>query len=99
MTNIDFLLNRIELKVKELVLLLKKNEEELIKFKNENTILKEQLEDKKDRIKELEENINFSNLAKTIDNKTDNKTDNKALTELIDEMLREIDISIQRLNN
>ena len=99
MTNIDFLLNRIELKCKELVLLLKKSEEELLKFKNENKLLKEQLEEKTNRLKELEDNINFLKLAKTIDNNTENKTDNKGLTELIDEMLREIDISLQRLNN
>lgn len=99
MTNIDFLLNRIELKSKELVLLLKKSEEELLKFKNENILLKEQLEEKTNRLKELEDNINFLKLAKTIDNNTENKTDNKGLTELIDEMLREIDISLQRLNN
>lgn len=93
---VSHLINSLQSKVEKLIIQHKKSKEDMRQLRDENDFLRNQLTDKKEKLKELEERNKVLKLAKSLGGDEGKTTELKLK---INEMVREIDKCIALVNN
>lgn len=95
MNSTEILVDGIEYKVKKLIAQKKQLEKEKTELLKQIEELKQQNTEKENKIKDLEQKVETTRMAKSLSN----KEDVQAVHSRIDKLVREIDKSIELLNN
>ncbi|MCF8232365.1 MAG: hypothetical protein K9J27_09260 [Bacteroidales bacterium] len=95
MNSTEILVDGIEYKVKKLIVQKKQLEKEKAELQKQIEELQQQNIDKENRIKDLEQRVETTRAAKSVSN----NDDVQAIHQRIDKLVREIDKSIELLNN
>lgn len=95
MNSTEILVDGIEYKVKKLIAQKKQLEKEKAELHKQIEELQQQNIDKENKIKDLEQRVETTRMAKSLSN----NEDVQAIHKRIDKLVREIDKSIELLNN